>query len=170
MNVWANKFELPGCMHPKIFNINIRVTICGGMLIGGQPRPGEESNCRWANKGTSNLVVILRDNLGEGTCESIFVARQWGVNSCVINSLSHCDLTLARTPFTLVLQACLLSKRFHSVGPVGGGALRCSNSLPSDQKHHVLKKLQKKYFPKITFFTRNFSKTSKIFKHQRFPE
>ena len=32
--------------------------------------------------GRGNLGGILRDNLGEGTCESKIAARQWGVNFC----------------------------------------------------------------------------------------
>ena len=32
--------------------------------------------------GRGNLGGILRDNLGEGNCESKVAARQWGVNFC----------------------------------------------------------------------------------------
>ena len=32
--------------------------------------------------GRGNLGGILRDNLGEGKCDSKIAARQWGVNFC----------------------------------------------------------------------------------------
>ena len=55
--------------------------------------------------GQGNLGGVLRDNLGEGNCESRIAARQWGVNFC--REASRC---LARPSGGLILlrSACSL--------------------------------------------------------------
>ena len=56
------------------------------------------------------MGVILRDNLGEGNCESGIAARQWGVKFCS-------EASLAKAPVRLfskdeVLRKVLRSERF----------------------------------------------------------
>ena len=64
---------------------NCRETICVSQLPrnyshrGGNLERRKKKPLLW---GRGNLGGILRDNLGEGNCESKIAARQWGVNFC----------------------------------------------------------------------------------------